>query len=206
MYMFHAMSNDDGVFECEVEEAELINAVITEDDSHSQESDDPYSTAAVADLVGEFNAIDSIRNGTFNRLVAVAVHHSGNVEAFAAALDAAEEHYVLSIVPAADVKRYASGAKAGKVKTAQYLSKTYQQAKSVIIGFLERGFDIAPGMGKTAMEEAIREDNAADAPKSEKTVEEKLCILAGSVTALLAQLPDADRENARRNFIALIGC
>lgn len=203
MLIFNAMMNDDGTFEVQ-DEPELVN--VPEEFAEIQtESDDPYCTAAVADLVGEFNAIDSIRNGTFNRLVAVAVHHGGDVGKFTLALDAAEEHYILATVPAADVKRYASGEKAGKVKTAQYLSKTYQQAKSVIIGFLERGFDIAPGMGKTAMEKAIREDNAANAPKSEKTVQEKLAILAGSVTALLAQLPDVDRDAARIEFIRAIG-
>lgn len=201
MYMFHAMSNDDCVFECEVEEAELINAVVTEDDSHSHESEDPFTVEKTADLVGEFNAIDSIRNGTFNRMVAVAIHCGGNVDAFTAHLDAAEERYITQTVPAADIKRYASGEKAGKIKTAQYLSKTYQQARSVIVGFLERGFDLQPGMGKSAMEKAIREENQKDAAP-EKSAEDKLLALAATVKALLDKC--SDRDLSKAGFIALI--
>lgn len=202
MFMFHAMSNDDGVFECEVEEAELINAVVIEDDSHSHESEDPFTVEKTADLVGEFNAIDSIRNGTFNRMVAVAVHCGGNVNAFTAHLDAAEECYITQTVPAADIKRYASGEKAGKIKTAQYLSKTYQQARSVIVGFLERGFDITPDMGKSAMERAIREANAAEDGKVEKSAEDKLLALAATVKALLDKC--TDRDVSKAGFIALL--
>ena len=204
MFLLHAMSNDDGVFECAVEETELINAVDTvdaENENHYHESEDPYTVEKTADLVGEFNAIDSIRNGTFNRMVAVAVHCGGNVDAFTAHLDAAEECYIMQTVPAANIKRYASGEKAGKIKTAQYLSKTYQQARSVIVGFLERGFDLQPGMGKSAMEKAIREENQKDTAQ-EKSAEDKLLALAATVKALLDKC--TDRELSKAGFIALI--
>lgn len=198
MYMFHAISNEDGVFECAVEEAELINAVVTEDDSHSQETDDPYTVEKTADIVGEMNAIDTIKTGTFNRLVALAAHLQGNVELFTAHLDGAEEMHVTQTVPAAEIERYATGKKAGKIKTAKYLSKTYQQARSVIVNFLEQGYSLFDQhgtiLGKTAMEKKMREEN-----KVAKSPEDKLLALAGTVKALLDQC--AMRDASLEGFI-----
>lgn len=189
--LYHAMSNAEGVFEAVDNEEENAPATVVEANT------DGFSVENTADIVLELNAIDSVKSGTFNKLVCVALHIVGesgivNVpahELLAVHLDLAEESAILQTVQ--DPERYAKGDKQGKIKTARYLSKTYQHARSTLINFLENGGSLTDEegnvKGKTAIEKEKKE------AKAEKTPEEKLAALAQTVKALLAQCEDEGR-------------
>lgn len=183
--LYHAMSNAEGVFEAVDNEEENAPATVVEANA------DGFSVENTADIVLEMNAIDSVKSGTFNKLVCVALHIVGEAgivnvpahELLAVHLDLAEESAILQTVQ--DPERYAKGDKQGKIKTARYLSKTYQHARSTLINFLENGGSLTDEdgnvKGKTAIEKEKKE------AKAEKTPEEKLAALAQTVKALLAQ-------------------
>lgn len=198
--LYHAMSNAEGVFEAVDNEEENAPATVVEANA------DGFSVENTADIVLEMNAIDSVKSGTFNKLVCVALHIVGesgivNVpahELLAVHLDLAEESAILQTVQ--DPERYAKGDKQGKIKTARYLSKTYQHARSTLINFLEKGGSLTDEegnvKGKTAIEKEKKE------AKAEKTPEEKLAALAQTVKALLDQCEYRNYEYNR--FIVAI--
>lgn len=198
--LYHAMSNAEGVFEAVDNEEENAPATVVEANA------DGFSVENTADIVLEMNAIDSVKSGTFNKLVCVALHIVGesgivNVpahELLAVHLDLAEESAILQTVQ--EPERYAKGDKAGKIKTARYLSKTYQHARSTLINYLENGGSLTDEegnvKGKTAIEKEKKE------AKAEKTPEEKLAALAQTVKALLDQCEYRNDEYNR--FIAAI--
>jgi len=199
--LFHAIMNENtGAFEAQDSEEENTPAEVVEANA------DGFSVENTADIVLEMNAIDSVKSGTFNKLVCVALHIVGesgivNVpahELLAVHLDLAEESAILQTVQ--DPERYAKGDKQGKIKTARYLSKTYQHARSTLINYLENGGSLTDEegnvKGKTAIEKEKKE------AKDEKTPEEKLAALAQTVKALLDQCEYRNYEYNR--FIAAI--
>lgn len=198
--LFHAIMNENtGAFEAQDSEEEDAPATVVEANT------DGFSVENTADIVLEMNAIDSVKSGTFNKLVCVALHivsiNCGAENAAAALcghLDLAEESAILQTVQ--DPERYAKGDKQGKIKTARYLSKTYQHARSMLINFLENGGSLTDEdgnvKGKTAIEKEKKE------AKAEKTPEEKLAALAQTVKALLDQCEYRNDEFNR--FIAAI--
>lgn len=199
--LFHAIMNENtGAFEAQDSEEEDAPATVVEANT------DGFSVENTADIVLEMNAIDSVKSGTFNKLVCVALHIVGesgivNVpahELLAVHLDLAEESAITQTVQ--DPERYAKGDKQGKIKTARYLSKTYQHARSTLINFLENGGSLTDEdgnvKGKTAIEKEKKE------AKTEKTPEEKLSTLAQTVKALLDQCEYRKYEYNR--FIAAI--
>lgn len=198
--LFHAIMNENtGAFEAQDSEEENTPAEVVEANT------DGFSVENTADIVLEMNAIDSVKSGTFNKLVCVALHivsiNCGAENAAAALcghLDLAEESAILQTVQ--DPERYAKGDKQGKIKTARYLSKTYQHARSMLINFLENGGSLTDEdgnvKGKTAIEKEKKE------AKAEKTPEEKLAALAQTVKALLDQCEYRNDEFNR--FIAAI--
>lgn len=190
--LFHAIMNENtGAFEAQDSEEENAPAIAVEANT------DGFSVENTADIVLEMNAIDSVKSGTFNKLGCVALHIVGEAgivnvpahELLAVHLDLAEESAILQTVQ--DPERYAKGDKQGKIKTARYLSKTYQHARSTLINFLENGGSLTDEdgnvKGKTAIEKEKKE------AKAEKTPEEKLEALAQTVRALLVQcaMPNA---------------
>jgi parallel beta-helix repeat protein len=185
--LFHAISNENGTFEA-YDNAEE-NAPESTENTASENREDGFSVENTADIVLEMNAIDSVKAGTFNKLVNVALHCVGNCGAFTPAsvlaehLDLAEEAAITQTV--AEPERYAKGDKAGKIKTARYLSKTYQHARSTLVNFLENGGTLVDDDGNLKGKSAIEaEKKEARAPKSP---EEKLAALAQTVKALLDQ-------------------
>ena len=199
--LFHAIMNENtGAFEAQDSEEENAPATVVEANA------DGFSVENTADIVLEMNAIDSVKSGTFNKLVCVALHIVGesgivNVpahELLAVHLDLAEESAITQTVQ--DPERYAKGDKQGKIKTARYLSKTYQHARSTLINFLENGGSLTDEegnvKGKTAIEKEKKE------AKAEKTPEEKLAALAQTVKELLDQCEYRNDEYNR--FIAAI--
>lgn len=202
--LFHAIMNENtGAFEAQDSEEENAPATAVESNT------DGFSVENTADIVLEMNAIDSVKSGTFNKLVCAALHIVGesgivNVpahELLAVHLDLAEESAITQTVQ--DPERYAKGDKQGKIKTARYLSKTYQHARSTLINFLENGGSLTDEegsvKGKTAIEKEKKE------AKTEKTPEEKLAALAQTAKALIAQIPLAsDRANAYSAFCVTI--
>lgn len=187
--LFHAISNENGTFEA-YDNAEE-NAPEAVENTASENRDDGFSVENTADIVLEMNAIDSVKAGTFNKLAAVALHivshrrhyDSPACEQLAAHLDDAEEAAITQTVE--NPERYAKGDKAGKIKTARYLSKTYQHARSTLVNFLENGGNLMDDddnfKGKSVIEAEKKE---AKAPKSP---EEKLAALAQTVKTLLDQ-------------------
>ena len=181
--LYHAMSNAEGVFES-VDNAEENAAAINQEPTFSVEN--------TADIVLEMNAIDSVKAGTFNKLVNVALHIVGDAvffgvpahEMLAEHLDAAEENAILQTEP--NPERYpAKALKAGKIKTARYLSKTYQNARSTLVNFLENGHSLTDEYGKVKGKSAIEKEKRTD--EEDKSPEDKLQALAVTVKALLAK-------------------
>ena len=116
---FHAIMNENtGGFEAQDSEEENAPAIAVEANT------DGFSVENTADIVLEMNAIDSVKSGTFNKLVCVALHIVGEAgivnvpahELLAVHLDLAEESAILQTVQ--DPERYAKGDKQGKIKTA----------------------------------------------------------------------------------------
>ena len=191
--LFHAISNENGQFEVNDMESENTPEVV-----EVQAEPEAFSVENTADIVCEFNAIDSVRAGTFNKLVAVALHIVGEAdivnvpasELLEVHLDLAEESAILQTEP--NPERYAKGDKAGKIKTAQYLSKTYKHARSTLINFLEQGGNLLDENGLPKGKSAIEKEKKE--AKEEKTPEEKLAALAQTVKALLDQCADRKLE------------
>jgi len=199
--LFHAIMNENtGAFEAQDSEEENAPDIAVKANT------DGFSVENTADIVLELNAIDSVKSGTFNKLVCVALHIVGEAgivnvpahELLAVHLDLAEESAITQTVQ--DPERYAKGDKQGKIKTARYLSKTYQHARSTLINYLENGGSLTDEegnvKGKTAIEKEKKED------KAKKTPEEKLAALAQTVKALLDQCEYRNDEYNR--FIAAI--
>lgn len=196
--LHHAMVNEGGTYVAVGNEEEGAPVLVNQPEDFSIESS--------ADIILEMNAIDSVKKGTFGKLVNVALHIVGEAgivnvpahELLAVHLDLAEESAILQTVQ--DPERYAKGDKQGKIKTARYLSKTYQHARSTLINYLENGGSLTDEegnvKGKTAIEKEKKED------KAKKTPEEKLAALAQTVKALLDQCEYRNDEYNR--FIAAI--
>lgn len=194
--LFHAIMNENGQFEVNDMESENTPEAV-----EVQAEPEAFSVESTADIVCEFNAIDSVRAGTFNKLVAVALHIVGesgivNVpahELLAVHLDLAEESAILQTVQ--DPERYAKGDKQGKIKTARYLSKTYKHARSTLVNFLEQDGSLTDADGNVKGKSAIEKEKKE--AKEEKTPEEKLKALAQTVKALLDQCADRKLEAGR---------
>jgi len=192
--LYHAMNNTDGSFETVDSE---------EENTPTTGTDNPFSVENTAEVVREFNAIDAIKSGTFNKLVAIALHilQEGDgiaqsalrAEALAAHLDEAEEIAITDSVD--NPERYANGVKVGKIKTALYLSKTYKHARSTLVNFLEQGGDLLNSdgsvKGKTAIEKEKKIKREGLSP------EEKLLALVPTIIALSKQTayPNAAMDN-----------
>ena len=156
------------------------------------ESETTSEQGAIFEAIVEYSVTQSANASTFGKLLAVGIECMPfGDQLFADRCYSAESAYLLDTLGADEfdkLPKYSSGEKAGQVRTAGLLPKTYQHARSTILNALEAGIaltdDDGMPLGKTALEKRKRD---AEKPESSDTAEigEKLTKLAEKAVKLM---------------------
>lgn len=148
-------------------------------------------TAAVAD--DQHKLADEAGGGVFNEL-AESAKAFGTRAAWEDHVRTVEDEYMERTQKSnPDAKTKGSKKTPSRWKYAKYLPKAWSSAKSVVGQALDHGIYIDGSVGKTAVENTLKEKK--NALKSDKTPREKILIMQESIRKVLAQLPEEERHS-----------